>query len=76
MVNGTCHWDQRDQVLISPTCLHSAFISAYHKGAKRQLSHWCLIALLGSACSKAAHKMLVKLTPGILIKMLAHRNSC
>jgi len=33
------------------------------KRAKRQLSHQCLFALLGSACAKAAHKTLVKLTP-------------
>jgi len=33
------------------------------EGAKRQLSHQCLFALLGSVQVKAVQKTLVKLTP-------------
>jgi len=34
------------------------------KAPKIQSSHQCLFALLGSADANAAHKTLVKLTPG------------
>ncbi len=46
--------------LISPICLHKALVLANLKSAKRQLSHQFLFALLGSACTKASYKMLVK----------------
>ncbi len=38
----------------------SAIMRADPKRAKRQSSHECLFALLGSALAKAARKMLVK----------------
>jgi hypothetical protein len=51
-----------NQGSISPTCLREAFTCQDPKSAKRQSSHQCLFALLGPACAKAAHKMLVKST--------------
>jgi len=50
------------QGLISPTFSRAAFMPADPKSAKRQSSHQCLFALLGSMRAKAACKMLVKLT--------------
>ncbi len=46
---------------ISPTRLLAAFTLPDPQSAK---SNQCLFVLLGSACAKAAHKMLVKLAPG------------
>jgi len=48
---------------ISFTCFFEPFTCADPKSAKRRSSHKCLFALLGFACAKAAHKMLVKSTP-------------
>jgi len=45
---------------ILPTCLRKAFTYEDPKSAKRQSSHQCLFALLGSMHAKAARKMLVK----------------
>jgi len=53
----------RDLGSISTTCLHSAYTCADPKSVKIQSSCQYLFALLGSACVKAAHKMLIKLTP-------------
>jgi len=56
----------KDQGSISPTsCFCVAFTHADPKSAKRQSSYQCLFALLGSASTKVAHKMLVELTPGV-----------
>jgi len=49
-------------VSISPTCLHAAFTHTDQKIIKRLSSHQCLFVLLGSLCSKAACKILVKST--------------
>ena len=49
---------------ILPTCLWTVFMHKDPKSEKRQSSHQCLFALLGSAYSKAAGKMLLNLTPG------------
>ncbi len=49
----------------STNILHAAFAHAHPIGAKRQSSHQRLFVLLGSACVKAASKMLVKLTLGL-----------
>jgi len=46
--NTSFHWS------ISTTCLCKAFTCADPKSTKRQSSHQCLFALLGSACLKAA----------------------
>jgi len=43
--------------------LWPAFTRVDPKSAKR---HWCLFVSLGSACVKALHKTLVKLTPGYM----------
>ncbi len=57
--------ESRYQGLISPTCLLEAFTCADPK------KHWMTddltvsFALLGSMSEKAAHKMLMKLTPGV-----------
>ncbi len=48
---------------ILPTFLSEAFTFKDSKSTKRHSSHQCLFVLLGSACIKAAHKTLVKLTP-------------
>jgi len=48
----------------STVCLHVVFMCADPKSEKKQSRHQCLFALLGSACSKAAHKTLVKSTLG------------
>jgi len=45
----------------------AAFMCADPKSVKRQSSHQCLFAILGSAQVKAAHKTLVKLNPGVNI---------
>ncbi len=50
--------------LISPICLHPAFICTYPRNAKRQPSHQCLFALLGSLHAKTAVNFLMKLSPG------------
>jgi hypothetical protein len=42
------------------------------KSAKRKSNHQFLLALLGSALAKAAHKMLTKLTPGLGTAFLNH----
>ena len=44
--------------------LHADFTCKDLKSAKRKLIHLFLIALLGSACAKAACKLLMNLTPG------------
>ncbi len=44
--------------------LGAAFMHADHKSAKRESSHQCFFALLGSAHAKAERKALVKMTPG------------
>jgi len=48
--------------LISTTCLFTAFPHQDSKSAKRQSSHTCFFALLGSAHVKTVSKMLVILT--------------
>jgi len=48
---------------ISSTCLCAALTRKDPKSVKRQSSHLCLFALLGSSHIKAAPKMLMKLTP-------------
>jgi len=50
--------------------LRAAVMPADPKSATRQSGHLCLLVLLGSACVKAAHQMLVKLTPGFGIHQL------
>jgi len=45
--------------------LQAAFMYADSKRAKIQSSCQSFFALLESACIKSAHKMLVKLTPGV-----------
>jgi len=42
--------------------LYAALMHTDPKSAKRQSSHQCLFALLGSASVKAAHKLMMKLT--------------
>ncbi len=49
--------------LISPTWLCTCFKRPDPKSEKRQSSHQCLFALLGSALVKAVRKMLMKSTP-------------
>ena len=44
--------------------LHAAFTYADLKSTKNTVKLTVFYALLGSACVKAARKMLVKLTPG------------
>jgi len=69
--NICCDWDQlikRDkQGSISPTfytkLLRSAFMSADPKSIKKTHNLTVYLALLGSVCVKAAHKMLVNLIP-------------
>jgi len=45
--------------------LHAAFTYADLKSTKNKVKLSVLYVLLGSACVKAAHKMLVKSTPGL-----------
>ena len=52
------------QGLISPTCLWVAFTHEDPRKRKKLLEMIVFFALLGSACVKAACKMMVKLTPG------------
>jgi len=61
--SSTCSWISRLGVNFT-NVLQAAFTSSDLKSAKRQSSHQCLFALLGSARTKAAHKMLEKLTEG------------
>ncbi len=49
------------------------FFRADPNSAKRQSSHHFLFALLGSARAKAPHKMLVKLTPSLVIVKIDSR---
>jgi len=42
----------------------AAFTHADHKSAKNTVKPSVVFALLGSTCIKAAHRMLMKLTPG------------
>jgi len=44
----------------------AAFKHTYPKSAKRQSSHQCLFAVLGSVFEKATNKTLVKSTPGVV----------
>jgi len=44
--------------------LRAAFASADPKSAKKTVKLSVFFVLLGSACAKAAHRMLMKLTPG------------
>jgi len=60
----------------STNILHAAFAHAHPIGAKRQSSHQRLFVLLGSACVKAASKMLVKLTPGVKMEHLGFGQTC
>jgi len=53
---------------ISSTYLREAFTLKDPKSPKRQSSDVCLFALLASRCAKAAHKTLVKLTPGVRVE--------
>ena len=46
--------------------LPAAFMHADPKSAKKTVKFRSFIALLGSALVKAAHRTLVKLTPGIV----------
>ncbi len=68
MKNGrvNCWWNW-PQGLISPACLLTAFMHADPKSQKRQSSYQCFFALFGSGHVKAAHKMLIKLTPEIVL---------
>ena len=52
-------------VSISSICLRAAFKRADLKSAKKTVILSSFIAILGSARIKAAHRMLVKLTPGV-----------
>jgi len=54
-------WWNWPQVSISPLCLCKVFTLEDPQISKRQSSHQCLFALLWSAHTKAAHKILVKL---------------
>ena len=47
--------------------LYAAFTHADPESVTFQLSHKYLFILLGSACVKAAQKMLMKLTPGVTV---------
>jgi len=47
---------------ILPACLRAPFMSEDPKSVEIQSSHQYLLALLGSACMKDAHAMLMKLT--------------
>ena len=51
--------------------LYAAFTHADPESVTFQLSHKYLFILLGSACAKAAQKMLMKLTLGGVILMFA-----
>jgi len=59
--------------VISPTCLRAAFRCTDPKGAKRQLSHQCFLALLGYVRIKTVCKMLVKLTSGSLSRQISKK---
>jgi len=50
---------------ISPTCLLIAFTRKNSTSAKRQSIQQCSLVLLGSGLTKAARKMLVKLTQSL-----------
>ncbi len=50
---------------ISPTYLRAAFTPVTSKSGRIQSSCQYLFTLLGSTGAKAAHRMLMKLTPGI-----------
>jgi len=50
---------------ISPTYLRTAFTPVAPKSVRIQSSCQYLFTLLGSTGAKAAHKMLMKLTPGV-----------
>jgi hypothetical protein len=52
-----------DQGSISPTCLLKAFIACRSQKCKMIKNLTVIIALMGSTRMKAAHKMLMKLTP-------------
>ncbi len=55
-------WPLKDDVgSISPLCF--CFFTQSFQKRKKQSSHQCLFALLGSSCIKVACKMLVKSTP-------------
>ncbi len=60
---------------ISPTCLCTAFTSTDPQSAKRQSSHQCHFALLGSAHVKSARKMLVKSTPDFWLVFFYYSNN-
>jgi hypothetical protein len=55
--------------------LYAAFTNADPESVTFQLSHKYLFILLGSACVKAAQKMLMKLTPGGVVLMFAMNES-
>jgi len=53
--------------------LHSAFLRADPKHAKRYLQLDLIFTLFGSVCVKALHKTLMQLTPAV-IKLKLHSN--
>ncbi len=55
-----------DQGSISPMCLCAAFMRVDPKNAKKTVKS-SIIVLLGSACQKAARKMLVYLTSAVAL---------
>jgi len=56
--------DEIDTCFRFHQCLRAAFCLRKYRKHKRQSSHQCLFKFSGSACSKAARNMLVKLAPG------------
>ncbi len=61
-----------NQGSISSTCLYTAFTWPDHKNEKRHPSCPCLLALLGSARTKALFKALVKLKPEVVFGHSGH----
>jgi len=57
---------QTHQGSISPTCLHTAFMRADHKSAKKTVKSSVFFVLLGSAHAIATCKTLVKSTTGVI----------
>jgi len=54
-----------NQCSISPTYLHTAFTPVAPKSVRNQSSCQYLFTLLRSTGAKAAHRRLMKLTPGV-----------
>ncbi len=57
---------------ISLICLHVAFTLVDPKSVNIKSRHRCLFPLSGSARSKAAHRMLMKLIPEAELQLLIH----